>query len=395
MNNVINEINQRLENILSQYPDSKVKEAMYYSLKAGGKRIRPLIVLQVIRAYGLDYRKYIDIACALEMIHTYSLIHDDLPGMDNDDLRRGKPTCHKQFGEATAILAGDGLLNEAVNIILQTNLDDSLKLSLVSCLYTSSGINGMILGQEYDIENEDKKLSKETLDKIHHYKTGKLLSCAFQMGALIASPNDLEILKQISCVLVNTITMSDALAKVPEVLNFTEEKIIDILSDNHKVLGFFANNDLEEVKRKGEAIFSAITTSNVYQVEWAVLVLELIDWVRRYQYLISDRAKNILYSTVLEPVPYLNVVAGRELHPDNPNNSCLLLKKMGTDSGKVLYAGTMVKIDKRSLVSLWYINDAAIEKFAKCLVDAINMAKKWLDKTEGEFILDPDYYGII
>lgn len=86
----------------------------------------------------------------------------------------------------------------------------------------------------------------------------------------------LEILKQISCVLVNTITMSDALAKVPEVLNFTEEKIIDILSDNHKVLGFFANNDLEEVKRKGEAIFSAITTSNVYQVEWAVLVLELI-----------------------------------------------------------------------------------------------------------------------
>ena len=197
MNNVINEINQRLESILSQYPDSKVKEAMYYSLKAGGKRIRPLIVLQVIRAYGHDYRKYIDIACALEMIHTYSLIHDDLPGMDNDDLRRGKPTCHKQFGEATAILAGDGLLNEAVNIILQTNLNDSLKLSLVSCLYTSSGINGMILGQEYDIENEEKKLSKETLDKIHHYKTGKLLSCAFQMGALIASPNDLEILKQI------------------------------------------------------------------------------------------------------------------------------------------------------------------------------------------------------
>lgn len=197
MNNVINEINQRLENILSQYPDSKVKEAMYYSLKAGGKRIRPLIVLQVIRAYGHDYRKYIDIACALEMIHTYSLIHDDLPGMDNDDLRRGKPTCHKQFGEATAILAGDGLLNEAVNIILQTDLNDSLKLSIVSCLYTSSGINGMILGQEYDIENEGKKLSKETLDKIHHYKTGKLLSCAFQMGALIASPNDLEILKQI------------------------------------------------------------------------------------------------------------------------------------------------------------------------------------------------------
>lgn len=205
----------------------------------------------------------------------------------------------------------------------------------------------------------------------------------------------LEILKQISCVLFNTITMSDALAKVTEVLDFTEEKIVDILSDNHKVLGFFANNDLEEVKRKSEAIFSAITTSNVYQVEWAVLVLELIDWVRRYQYLISDRAKNILYSAVLEPIPYLNVVAGRELNPNNPDSSWLLLKKMGTDSGKVLYAGTMVKIDKKYLVSPWHINDAAVEKFAKCLVDAINMAKKWLDETEGEFILDPDYYGII
>lgn len=158
---------------------------------------------------------------------------------------------------------------------------------------------------------------------------------------------------------------------------------------------FSEYNDLEEVKRKSEAIFSAITTSNVYQVEWAVLVLELIDWVRRYQYLISDRAKNILYSAALEPIPYLNVVAGRELNPNNPDNSWLLLKKMGTDSGKVLYAGTMVKIDKKYLVSPWHINDAAVEKFAKCLVDAINMAKKWLDETEGEFILDPDYYGII
>ena len=119
MNNIINEINQRLKTILNDYPKSKVKEAMLYSLQAGGKRIRPFIVLQVIRAYNQNYHDYIDIACALEMIHTYSLIHDDLPGMDNDDLRRGKPTCHKQFGEATAILAGDGLLNEAVNIIHQ------------------------------------------------------------------------------------------------------------------------------------------------------------------------------------------------------------------------------------------------------------------------------------
>lgn len=197
MNNIVNEINQRLKTILNDYPKSKVKEAMLYSLQAGGKRIRPFIVLQVIRAYNQNYHDYIDIACALEMIHTYSLIHDDLPGMDNDDLRRGKPTCHKQFGEATAILAGDGLLNEAVNIIIKTSLASDLKIALISCLYQASGISGMIYGQELDIENENKKLSIDTLNTIHHYKTGKLLSCAFQLGGLIASPQDVKVLKEI------------------------------------------------------------------------------------------------------------------------------------------------------------------------------------------------------
>lgn len=197
MNNIVNEINQRLKTILNDYPKSKVKEAMLYSLQAGGKRIRPFIVLQVIRAYNQNYHDYIDIACALEMIHTYSLIHDDLPGMDNDDLRRGKPTCHKQFGESTAILAGDGLLNEAVNIIIKTSLASDLKIALISCLYQASGISGMIYGQELDIENENKKLSIDKLNTIHHYKTGKLLSCAFQLGGLIASPQDVKVLKEI------------------------------------------------------------------------------------------------------------------------------------------------------------------------------------------------------
>lgn len=197
MNNIVNEINQRLKTILNDYPKSKVKEAMLYSLQAGGKRIRPFIVLQVIRAYNQNYHDYIDIACALEMIHTYSLIHDDLPGMDNDDLRRGKPTCHKQFGEATAILAGDGLLNEAVNIIIKISLASDLKIALISCLYQASGISGMIYGQELDIENENKKLSIDKLNTIHHYKTGKLLSCAFQLGGLIASSQDVKVLKEI------------------------------------------------------------------------------------------------------------------------------------------------------------------------------------------------------
>ncbi|RGR64144.1 hypothetical protein [Agathobacter rectalis] len=205
----------------------------------------------------------------------------------------------------------------------------------------------------------------------------------------------LEILKQISCILYNTITMSDALGKVTDVLKLTEEKIVDILSDNHRVLGFFACNDLEEVKKKCETIFSAITTSNIYEVEWAVVVLEVIDWIRRYQYIISNRAKNILYRTVLEPVSYLNIVAGRELNFNNPDNSVILLKKVGIDSGKVLYVGTMSNIDKKYLLSMWFINDMAVDTMAKCLVDAINTAKTWLNETDGEFILDPEYYKVI
>ena len=108
---------------------------MKYSLMAGGKRIRPVMMLQVIRSYDKNYQDYLDIACAIEMIHTYSLIHDDLPGMDNDDLRRGRPTCHKQFDEATAILAGDALLNLSVNTILNMSIDNDLKVAIMTRLY--------------------------------------------------------------------------------------------------------------------------------------------------------------------------------------------------------------------------------------------------------------------
>ena len=138
------EINLRLEELLEPLKSGPVKEAMSYSLLAPGKRLRPLLFLSVLRSYQIDYHIYIDIACAIEMIHTYSLIHDDLPGMDNDDLRRGRLTCHKQFDEATAILAGDALLNEAVNVIIKTKVPDELKISLLATLYQASGINGMI-----------------------------------------------------------------------------------------------------------------------------------------------------------------------------------------------------------------------------------------------------------
>ncbi|HJF39334.1 polyprenyl synthetase family protein [Thomasclavelia spiroformis] len=197
MEQIIQDINTRLIQITDCFQDSKVKDAMKYSLLAGGKRIRPLLMLRIIQSYGLDYHDYLDVACAIEMIHTYSLIHDDLPGMDNDDLRRGKPTCHRQFDEATAILAGDGLLNEAANVILKANYNSELKIALLSILYQASGVNGMILGQALDIEFENKKANRKELDLIHHHKTGDLISASMQMGALVANVDDLETFKEI------------------------------------------------------------------------------------------------------------------------------------------------------------------------------------------------------
>ena len=184
------EINQRLLELCQPLKEGKVKDAMIYSLLAPGKRLRPMLFLTVLKSYQLDYRFYMDVACAIEMIHTYSLIHDDLPGMDNDDLRRGRLTCHKQFDEATAILAGDALLNEAVNVIIKTKVPDELKISLLATLYQASGINGMILGQALDMEYETKLATRDQLDLIHHHKTGDLISAAMKMGALIANPDD-------------------------------------------------------------------------------------------------------------------------------------------------------------------------------------------------------------
>ena len=157
MNNLKNEINLRLEQLIDQVSDGLVKEAMRYSLLAPGKRLRPVIFLTVLKAYQVDYRPYIDIACAIEMIHTYSLIHDDLPGMDNDDYRRGRYTCHKQFDEATAILAGDALLNLSMSVILNIDIDATLKVKLLERLYQASGVDGMIHGQQQDLYFENKK----------------------------------------------------------------------------------------------------------------------------------------------------------------------------------------------------------------------------------------------
>ncbi len=166
---------------------SKVKDAMMYSLLNGGKRIRPKLLFAVLCAYGQKIEKGYAAAAAIEMIHTYSLIHDDLPAMDDDTLRRGKATCHVAFDEATAILAGDGLLTMAFEMAAIAGDDPKTSLAIVTECAKAAGFEGMILGQAKDLEAEGKAISHESiLRDIHKYKTGELLTLPLVCGAILA-----------------------------------------------------------------------------------------------------------------------------------------------------------------------------------------------------------------
>lgn len=160
-------------------------ESMKYSLAAGGKRIRPMLLLAVIESLGGDAEKGYDAAVALEYVHTYSLIHDDLPAMDDDELRRGKPTNHIVYGEAVAILAGDAMLTQAFEIVGRTALSAEQKNQLLVALAKAAGANGMVAGQVRDIEGEGKNLSLADLKHIHRKKTGELIQFAVYAGGII------------------------------------------------------------------------------------------------------------------------------------------------------------------------------------------------------------------
>ncbi|AOC56204.1 polyprenyl synthetase family protein [Bacillus pumilus] len=180
-----------------------LKSSMLYSLKAGGKRLRPVLVLALLHAYGKNEEDGIPVGCAVEMIHTYSLIHDDLPCMDDDDLRRGKPTNHKVYGEATAVLAGDALLTESFRLItsqLSSSVSADQKLRIVDELVKSAGALGMVGGQFDDMEAEQKQVSLTELESIHARKTGKLLTFSVAAGAMLAGAldDDIEKLREFS-----------------------------------------------------------------------------------------------------------------------------------------------------------------------------------------------------
>lgn len=173
----------------------KVVKAARYSLMAGGKRIRPVLCLAVADMFKSNREEIMPFACAIEMIHTFSLIHDDLPGMDNDDLRRGKPTCHKKYSEAIAILAGDSLLNKAYEIMLYEwkKRPSEGKTAAILFICKSVGEDGMIGGQTIDVESENKLISEDLLLKMHSMKTGALLKAPIVSSAFIAGAKHHEI----------------------------------------------------------------------------------------------------------------------------------------------------------------------------------------------------------
>lgn len=192
----INKINERFETLITMTGDEydDIKMAMLYSLTSGGKRVRGVLAIAFGVIGKMDIDVLVDVACAIEMIHCYSLIHDDLPCVDNDDMRRGKKACHKQFSESTAILAGDALLTMAFEVLSNINCYKNVKstniLKAINELSQCSGISGMIGGQAMDLMNNNKDIDEETLMKIARLKTAELIKSSCKIGAIISGNSD-------------------------------------------------------------------------------------------------------------------------------------------------------------------------------------------------------------
>ncbi len=227
-------------------PSAPVTEAMRYSIMAGGKRVRPILLMAGSDAVGGNTEKLLPAACALECLHTYSLIHDDLPAMDNDDLRRGIPTCHKVYGEAIAILAGDGLLNYAFELLssreMREAVDPALLNETISIFGRAAGVFGMIGGQTADILFEGKPIDADTLSFIHRHKTGALLAVSVEMGAVLGGAKPEQ---------------RDALSKFGQALGLTFQIIDDILDivGDEKKIGKPVGSDTRNQKATYPALF--------------------------------------------------------------------------------------------------------------------------------------------
>jgi geranylgeranyl diphosphate synthase type II len=226
----------------STQPNS-IHRAMRYSLFAGGKRIRPVLAIAAAKAVTDETQGVEDAAAALELVHTYSLIHDDLPALDNDDFRRGRPTCHKVFGDALAILAGDALLTLAFEVLSTLNVDAATRILLVKELSQAAGtVGGMIGGQVHDIEGERQPPTPTLLDSIHRAKTGALLRASVRLGAIYASATGKELA---------------ALTKYGEHLGLAFQIIDDVLDveQSSDTLGKTAGKDEQQQKITFPAVY--------------------------------------------------------------------------------------------------------------------------------------------
>lgn len=194
----IKEINQAIYRYYSQKPQvsEDLIASILYSVESGGKRIRPLLFLEMLEGFGMDLTEgHFDVAAALEMIHTGSLIHDDLPAMDDDDYRRGRLTNHKKFGEATAILAGDSLFLDPFGLVANAEVADKIKVQLIAELSQASGTYGMVGGQMLDVEGEERQLELTELQAIHANKTGKLLTFPIVAAGIVANVSEVDLVR--------------------------------------------------------------------------------------------------------------------------------------------------------------------------------------------------------
>jgi geranylgeranyl diphosphate synthase type II len=248
---------------------ARVTEAMHYSLFAGGKRLRPILLLASAEAVGGKAEDYLPAACALECIHTYSLIHDDLPAMDDDDLRRGRPTCHRAFDEATAILAGDGLLTYAFELLSHPELVIKVPaerlLRVIHLIAGAAGIFGMVGGQMADLLAEGREVQAEELDFIHAHKTGALIVASVVAGAILAGaePEEEEALR----------TYGRAIGKAFQIV----DDLLDILGDE-EVIGKPVGSDLA----KGKATYPALYGIEASREKAKALVEEALEALKAF-----------------------------------------------------------------------------------------------------------------
>lgn len=252
--NFVSELKEKskyIEREIEKYlPEEKgyqktVFKAMNYSMKAGGKRLRPILIMESYRACGGKSEEYIPFSVAIEMIHTYSLIHDDLPALDNDELRRGKPTNHKVFGEAMAILAGDALLSHAFEIMLGESLNIEKPKNGLRASYEiakGAGIYGMVGGQVVDVESEGQHIEKEKLDFIHKNKTASMIRACMRAGAIIAGADEEKL---------------DAMTNYGENIGLAFQIVDDILDivGDEKTLGKHVGSDIENEKSTYPSLF--------------------------------------------------------------------------------------------------------------------------------------------